>query len=1750
MKLEIKRSGYYVSDLVPALIRNKEGDNISVSGTTTLIEITAKVGNVLTLSELPEDLIKTDIDWFAQSLDPSDYNVGDPSYSGDYLVQDKITDFDFANKKITLINATDFDVGENICIYSPWANYEFIGDQTSSGIITKSGAGWRSQYVSAGSSWYDEANSRYVLLVNGLSNTGYNTIGFAYSTDLENWTIGNSDAPIIDNNDHTNFAKLVFAMGNVVDLGNGRVAFAVTGFDAASYPFCHIIQMDKDCTNIVISDAVITGHKYGASGLTKYNNKYTICACNRDSANIYEWIAEMWHSDSLTTGYSKVCDIFTTQYNNNDSHFLEGHSDGFCPFVEDGKLYCWISGTQRYTISAIKGNRVMGLIGYDNNTNSWASVNDFAPEIIFPMYFYNIASEDYGWAGGHLGSTISFVKKNGECYFFCCFTQYASSYQIAALKLVRSEVKESIIVNIDERTVMSHRLLGEDVVNATFESKSALDIAIKDYIEHDGKTYTINNLPQVKKLSSLNYEYTAVFESLQYQLLKTQYLSSGLSEFDLVGDADDFMDLIITNLNRVDSGWTKGTVKSTDAIHLSFREETCLAVIQRLAFEFECEFELSTKEIKLTDIGSDTGLSFSYGKNKGLYDLTRLTVSSKNIITRLYAYGSERNLDKDYRTYSKRLMFAAAGSNYVENNVATYGLIEAVMIFEEVYPHREGTISYVDAGDVKVFRDSGIDFDVNSYLIEGVSAKIHFNTGNLAGFEFELTSYEHGDKQFTLLKNSNIQDYELPNSTLKPAIGDKYVILDITMPAAYITTAEADLTTKATDLINENSDPRVNYLLTPDPKYFKDNAINLKVGDKVTIVDSELSIDKLVRIIRLTQSLYNTYKYTLEFSDHLETQTILRIIAEQKEVGRKIIISDVGDIQKARRNWRSTAELQNIIFDPDDYFDTGNIRPLSIETSMLTVGNKSQQFFLKDVIMQPNYTGDAAKYEVSAGSLVHFTIDATIKVWTLSSNSYNSLVAGTVYYIYARCNRVGTAGQIILDTTQRKIDDGSTYYYFLIGVLHSVSDSVRCISLTYGFTRINGKFITTGEIKSQDGLTKFNLDTGVITGKITFISGTTGYGNIGDKPTSLNDISTAEFDAYEAKIKTFIQSAAPTAENLGDLWHDTDDDILYRWSGSAWVEVSTINNVFAQDAEPGAGMVTGDIWFDTNDKNKIYRYSGSAWVAVRDTDISQAIADAAAAQATADGKVVTFYQTTAPTAEGVGDLWVDTDDGNLLYRWSGSVWVAVQDDDIAQAIADAANAQNTADGKIVTFYQDGIPTSTDVGDLWVDTNDKNKLYRAACIGANEIKAGEWEVCRDTDIAQAITDAATAQSTADGKIVCFYQDAAPTAEGTGDLWVDTDDGNKLYRWNGAIWVEVQDDDISQAIADAATAQATADGKVTTFFQSATPTPEGVGDMWYDTDDGIIYRWNGATWEETADTTQTVIDGGLITSGRIELGSGGTIRAGINGYGTSGSEIRLWAGSTYANRATAPFRVNQDGEIFSTKGTIGGWTLATDALFTGTKHIADGFSTTGVTIASNGSIHAPNFYVNGITPFATGFKQIEEATFKADGDSQGIKIQGHHIWENELNADSFLAFNYYGYNKGFTQFRTLNIYDGKGNQILSVGNAGIKTWKSLTINRGINGAVNNVTSGETITADDYITICNNTGAITIYLPASPANGEMHIVKRGNSGAVTLNGNGKNMFFDVNLTSHSLAGGKAYKLIYSTTYGKWAVIGEYDA
>lgn len=355
-------------------------------------------------------------------------------------------------------------------------------------------------------------------------------------------------------------------------------------------------------------------------------------------------------------------------------------------------------------------------------------------------------------------------------------------------------------------------------------------------------------------------------------------------------------------------------------------------------------------------------------------------------------------------------------------------------------------------------------------------------------------------------------------------------------------------------------------------------------------------------------------------------------------------------------------------------------------------------------------------------------------------------------------------------------------------------------------------------------------------------------GNINTVSTALSNLENTVVDLTSGVSDIYLQATAPVAgvggvpDPIPDFsrWYDTDDNNApYYWTGSAWASLedpriganassivnltaslsSTNTNVAAnttlaqgkiqsyfQDAEPTGGTyVTGDLWFDTNDKNKAYRWSGSAWQSIRDTDIDAAVTAASTAQSTADGKIVTFYQDAEPAAgsSSLGDLWIDTNDDNKLYRYNQTgtnpdtfAWQETRDAGISSAISAASTAQSTADGKIVTFIQDDVPADVDSssGDLWFDTNDKNKLYRYSGTA--------WDAVRDTDIAQAISDASDAQATADGKVQTFIQNDAPTASDsslnalfTGDLWIDSNDSNKLYRYTGSVWDAVRDTGIA-------------------------------------------------------------------------------------------------------------------------------------------------------------------------------------------------------------------------------------------------------------------------------------------------------------------------------------------------------------------
>lgn len=200
----------------------------------------------------------------------------------------------------------------------------------------------------------------------------------------------------------------------------------------------------------------------------------------------------------------------------------------------------------------------------------------------------------------------------------------------------------------------------------------------------------------------------------------------------------------------------------------------------------------------------------------------------------------------------------------------------------------------------------------------------------------------------------------------------------------------------------------------------------------------------------------------------------------------------------------------------------------------------------------------------------------------------------------------------------------------------------------------------------------------------------------------------------------------------------------------------------------------------------------------------------------------------------------------------------------------------------------------------------------------------------------------------------------------------------------------------------TARIIANSKKRHFVTEPT-TPYEVGDLWSNAVDlyrciteRLVGAFNAADWEVAThyDRTKTVIDGGLVTTGRIEVGGGllGATNAGMNGSvsGSPTTDIRFWAGATYANRNTAVFRVQDDGTLYATQGYVGGWHIDSDSLHTGTKVTGNGFSAAPgeMTIKSDGSIHAYNIYINadGTVSFKSTGSQMS-TTPRDGGDLDG-------------------------------------------------------------------------------------------------------------------------------------------------------------------
>jgi hypothetical protein len=477
-------------------------------------------------------------------------------------------------------------------------------------------------------------------------------------------------------------------------------------------------------------------------------------------------------------------------------------------------------------------------------------------------------------------------------------------------------------------------IMAENELRLTFFLDHSAEFDLNDYTTVYGEVYKINTLPVVEKISNYRYSYSLTMESESFDLKKAQFLFLGPTnqltngDFALLATPQEFLELLVQNVNRVNEGWSIGQSPLLGAKNILFKNANCLEALTQLAAEFDTEYFLEGKVIHLSKRLRSTGNIFRYGKDRGLVNIRRSAVDNSTVITRLYAFGSDKNLPFNYRNGANRLQFG--NIPYYDYNTQRYGVIEGNVVFDEIYPNRTGQVTAVSNISPYRFNDSTIDFNVSENYLPGVNPQLTFNTGQLAGYTFEIKRFDNDAKEFTILKNPNEKALDLPNNDIRPAIGDKYVLTEISLPASYIANAETRLLARAVEYIKEVGVPRVTYQVSFDKKYLRRNSIELNIGDTARVIDEHLSLDRNIRIVTIIRNLIEEQDYTIELSDSTK-KNIIRSLSSG-------ISSNSRDIENIYSNLGSNAVL-NKRFSGDVIIEQGTMQIPDMEQLPANTGH-------------------------------------------------------------------------------------------------------------------------------------------------------------------------------------------------------------------------------------------------------------------------------------------------------------------------------------------------------------------------------------------------------------------------------------------------------------------------------------------------------------------------------------------------------------------------------------------------------------------------------------------------------------------------------------------------------------------------------------------------------------------------------------------------------------------------------------------
>ena len=405
--------------------------------------------------------------------------------------------------------------------------------------------------------------------------------------------------------------------------------------------------------------------------------------------------------------------------------------------------------------------------------------------------------------------------------------------------------------------------------------------------------------------------------------------------------------------------------------------------------------------------------------------------------------------------------------------------------------------------------------------------------------------------------------------------------------------------------------------------------------------------------------------------------------------------------------------------------------------------------------------------------------------------------------------------------------------------------------------------------------------------------------------------TTTNYPVVDWDEKEKINHIGDTFTNINEYYND-DGSVKDANAGKSWRWCKCTDNQITDYVEV------------TDNEGKTLKLH---WHLIADSDAVLALQQAAKAQSTADGKMQTFVtKPTPPYAEG--DFWHSVDDRLKVCvrtRTNGSFDVADwRYADAINGLGENIVRQSGIPIVIPPNYKDGFDWSYYLPkERLVRQLEKGKTYTVTCQ-----TSGEWTNRHDPLEEQS---AVTLWIT-DGYSFSVIISDENTTNGTSFVWDrDAVPGHpQSLRFNSygmpqTFWnLKIEEGDTATPWSLALEEQPV------TYRNDKNNRPQSpkLGDLWIPGDTPhVTYTYTGTGafygWEISGDSTGTVINEGLITSGTIQLGdTSERAKAGITGGGTNDDSVRIWAGSGKSDMKDAPFRVLQDGTIYANKGIFGG------------------------------------------------------------------------------------------------------------------------------------------------------------------------------------------------------------------------------------